>query len=120
MTAWPAATPARRPPDRRGGERHGRVLATPPARGYSLAAGFAGVRVVGSRRTVNGFRLRCVDYRTTGVAGTSTARTTARGTLGYSKVAGIPASFEITSYSRSPAATLFELPPGAIVTGPPK
>lgn len=98
----------------------GEYSRTPPARGYSLAAGFAGVRVVGSRRTVNGFRLRCVDYRTTGVAGTSTACTTARGIPGYVKVAGIPASFEITSYSRSPAATLFELPPGAIVTGPPK
>jgi hypothetical protein len=89
-------------------------------KGYSLAAGFAGVKVLESRRTVNGFRLRCVDYRATGDGGTSTVCTTAQGILGYVRVAGIPTGFEITSYSASPAASLFDLPPGAIVTRPPK
>jgi hypothetical protein len=87
---------------------------------YSLAAGFAGVKVSQSRLTVHGFRLRCVDYRAAGVTGTSTVCTTAQGILGYVKVAGASTGFEIVSYSASPAASLFELPPGAIVTRPPK
>jgi hypothetical protein len=86
--------------------------------GYSLAAGLAGVRITESRRTVHGFRLRCVDYRTPGAGGTSTVCATAQGILGYVKAAGIPAGFEITSYSASPAASLFELPPGASVIRP--
>jgi hypothetical protein len=89
-------------------------------KGYSLAAGLAGVKAFESRRTVSGFRLRCVDYRTAGVAGTSTICATAQGILGYVKVAGIATSFEITSYSASPAASLFELPPGAVVARPSK
>jgi len=66
--------------------------------------------------TVNGFTMSCVDFIASGVAGTSTICTTAQGILGYVKVASDTTSFEITSYSTSPPASLFELPPGATVT----
>jgi hypothetical protein len=82
-------------------------------KGFSVAAGFAGDKVRPSRLTVNGFRLRCIDFRAFGVGGTSRICTTAQGILGYVKVATSPASFEITSYTAAPAAALFRLPPGA-------
>jgi hypothetical protein len=85
---------------------------------YSLAAGFAGVKVSTSRRTVHGFRLRCADFRATGVAGSSTFCVTAAGIPGYVQLAGSTTRFAITSYSASPAASLFGLPPGATVTAP--
>jgi hypothetical protein len=66
-------------------------------KGFSVAAGFAGDKVKASRLTVNGFRLRCVDFRAFGVGGTSRICTTAQGILGYVKVASSPAGFEITS-----------------------
>jgi hypothetical protein len=50
------------------------------------------------------------------VPGTSTICTTAQGILGYVKVASDSTSFEITAFSSSPPASLFELPPGATVT----
>jgi hypothetical protein len=87
---------------------------------YSLAAGLADVKVSESRRTVHGFRLRCVNYRAPSVTGTSTVCATAQGILGYVKVAGSSTGFGIVSYSASPAGALFELPPGAVVTRPPK
>jgi len=83
---------------------------------FSLAAGFAGDAVTSSTMTVNGFPMRCVDFRATGVKGTSTICTTAQDILGYVKVAGDSTSFEIKSYSSSPPASLFRLPPGATVT----
>jgi hypothetical protein len=85
-------------------------------RGFSLAAGFAGDKVTSSTMTVNGFPMSCVDFSTPGEAGESTICTTAQGILGYVKVAGDATSFEIKSYSSSPPASMFELPPGATVT----
>lgn len=83
---------------------------------FSIAAGFAGDKVTSSTMTVNGFALSCVDFNASGVPGTSTICSTAQGLLGYVQVASDATSFEITSYSSSPAASLFELPPGAKVT----
>jgi hypothetical protein len=83
---------------------------------FSLAAGFAGDKVTKSTMTVNGFAMNCVDFVATGEAGTSTICTTSQGILGYVKVAADATSFEIQSYSTSPPASLFQLPPGATVT----
>ncbi len=88
-------------------------------RDFSLAAGVAGDKVTSSSMAVNGFNMQCVDFNAPGVAGTSTICTTAQGILGYVKVASDPTSFEIKSYSGSPSASLFQLPPGAKVTTPP-
>jgi hypothetical protein len=85
-------------------------------RDFSLAAGFAGDKVTSSSLTVNGFSMKCVDLRATGVPGTSRICSTAQGILGYVKVASDASSFEIKSYSGSPPASLFRLPPGAKVT----
>ncbi len=85
-------------------------------KGFSLAAGLAGDKVTSSSMTVNGFAMSCVDFQASGVPGTSTICTTAQGILGYVKVASDSTSFEIQSYSSTPAASLFELPPGATVT----
>jgi hypothetical protein len=84
-------------------------------RDFSLAAGFAGDQVSSSTKTVNGFTLNCVDF-VAGGAGKSTICTTAQGLLGYVKVVGDKTKFEITSYSASPAAALFALPPRARIT----
>jgi hypothetical protein len=83
-------------------------------RDFSLAAGFAGDKVTSSAKTVNGLRMHCVDFRAAGVPGTSRI-CSCQGILGYVKVATDPTSFEIKSYSASPPASLFELPPGAKV-----
>jgi hypothetical protein len=85
-------------------------------RDFSLVAGIAGDKVTSSDMTVNGFSMRCVDFVASGVPGTSTVCTTAQGILGYVKVASNPTSFEIKSYSGSPPASLFALPPGATIT----
>jgi hypothetical protein len=85
-------------------------------RDFSLAAGFAGDKVTSSTMTVNGFQMSCVDFRATGVPGTSTICSTRQGILGYVKVATDDTSFEIQKFSTSPPASLFELPPGAKVT----
>jgi hypothetical protein len=87
-------------------------------RDFSVAAGFAGDKVSTSRLTVRGFGLHCVDFAARGVTGTSRICTTAQGILGYVKVASDATSFEITSYSTSPAGALFRLPPGATITRP--
>lgn len=89
-------------------------------RDFSLAAGFAGDKVTTSDMTVNGFSMHCVDFRAAGVAGTSKICTTARGILGYVKVASDATSFQLKSYSASPPDSLFRLPPGAKVTKPKK
>ena len=83
---------------------------------FSLAAGLIGDKVTSSSMTVNGFALSCVDFETSGVPGTSTICTTSQGILGYVKIASDSTSFEIQSFSSSPSASLFELPPGATVT----
>jgi hypothetical protein len=83
---------------------------------FALAAGFAGDKVTTSTMTVNGFNMSCVDFNASGVPGTSTICTTAQGVLGYVRVASDSTSFAITSYSTSPPASLFELPPGATIT----
>jgi hypothetical protein len=88
-------------------------------RDFSLAAGFAGDKVTSSTMTVNGFSMNCVDFVAPGVAGTSTICSTAQGILGYVKVASDSTSFEIKTFSTSPPASLFELPPGATVTTAP-
>ena len=85
-------------------------------RGFALTAGLAGDSVSSSTMTVNGFSMQCVDFRAPGVPGTSTICTTAQGILGYVKVASNTTTFEIKSYTSSPPAALFELPPGAKVT----
>jgi len=85
---------------------------------FSLAAGFAGDKVTQSTMSVNGFALQCVDFNAPGIPGTSTICTTAQGILGYVKVATDSTTFAIKSYSSSPAASLFQLPPGAKVTTP--
>jgi hypothetical protein len=88
-------------------------------RDFSLAAGIAGDKVTSSTMTVNGFNLNCVDFNAGGVPGTSTICSTDQGILGYVKVAADSTSFEIQSFSTSPPASLFELPPGATVTTAP-
>jgi len=85
-------------------------------RGFALAAGIAGDKVTSSSMTVNGFAMQCVDFQASGVPGTSTICTTAQNILGYVKVASDSTSFELTSYSSSPPASLFSLPPGAKIT----
>jgi hypothetical protein len=83
---------------------------------FSLAAGFAGDKVTSSTMKLNGFSMNCVDFVAKGEPGTSTICSTAQGILGYVKVATDSTSFQIQSYSSSPPASLFELPPGAKVT----
>ncbi len=85
-------------------------------KGVSLVAGLAGDKVTPTSMTVNGFSMSCVDLQASGIAGTSTICTTSQGILGYVKVASDATSFEIQSYSASPSASLFGLPPGATVT----
>jgi len=85
-------------------------------RDFSLAAGLAGDKVTSSTMSVNGFSMNCVDFRASGVPGTSTICTTAQGILGYVKVAADSTSFEITKFSTSPPSSLFQLPSGATVT----
>ena len=51
-----------------------------------------------------------------GWPGTSTICTTPQNILGYVKVAEGSTTFEITNYSGSPDASLFQLPPGATIT----
>lgn len=87
-------------------------------RGFSLAAGIAGDKVSSSRETINGFSMRCVDVKANRAAGTSKICSTAAGVLGYVKVGSDPNSFELQSYSASPAGSLFKLPPGAKITAP--
>jgi hypothetical protein len=84
--------------------------------GVALVAGFAGDNVTTSTMSLNGFDMHCVNLVTQGVAGTSTICSTAQGILGYVKVASDSTSFQITDYSSSPSASLFQLPPGATVT----
>ncbi len=84
----------------------------------SLAAGLAGDKVTTSTMSLNGFDMHCVDLVASGVAGTSTICTTSQNILGYVKVASDSTSFQITNYSSSPDASLFQLPPGATVTTP--
>ena len=85
-------------------------------RTFALAAGFAGDKVSTSTTTVNGFTMNCLDFRASGIPGTSIVCSTAQGILGYVKVAGDPTSFQIKSYTTSPAAALFQLPAGAKIT----
>ncbi len=87
--------------------------------GLALAAGFAGDKVTTSAMTVNGFTMSCVDFGAPGVSGTSTICTAGQDILGYVKVAGDSTSFELTAYSASPPASLFQPPPGATITTEP-
>jgi hypothetical protein len=83
---------------------------------FALAAGIAGDTVTSSNMTVNGFSMQCVDLQAPGVPGTSKICTTPQGILGYVKVATDSTSFEMNTYSTSPSASLFALPPGAKIT----
>jgi len=85
-------------------------------KGVSLVAGLAGDKVTSSMMSLNGFDMNCVDLVAHGVPGTSTICSTSEGILGYVKVASDTTSFQITNYSSSPSASLFQLPPGATVT----
>ncbi len=83
---------------------------------FSIAAGLAGDHVTTSTMSVNGFSLKCVDFTAKGVKGTSTICTTAQNILGYVSVAQQTTSFEIKSYTATPPASAFQLPPGASIT----
>jgi hypothetical protein len=83
----------------------------------SMAGGAVGQHITGSTMTVNGFPLTCADYRPTSTSSTNTVCVTSQGVLGYVKVAVGSSSFEIRSYTASPPASLFAVPPGAKVTG---
>ena len=85
-------------------------------KGVSIVAGLAGDKVTTSTKSLNGFDMQCVDLVAKGVAGTSTICSTSQGILGYVSVASDSTSFQITDYSSSPSASLFQLPPGATVT----
>jgi hypothetical protein len=85
-------------------------------KGVSLVAGLSGDKVTTSTKSLNGFDMNCVDLVAKGVAGTSTICSTSQGILGYVSVASDSTSFEITSFSSSPSPSLFQLPPGAIIT----
>ncbi len=85
-------------------------------RDFALAAGFAGDKISSSTTTVNGFAMQCVDFAASGVVGKSTICTTTTHLLGYVNVASESTGFEITSYTSSPASSLFDLPAGAKVT----
>lgn len=85
-------------------------------KGVSLVAGLAGDKVTTSTMSLNGFDMNCVDLVAKGEPGTSTICSTSQGILGYVKVATVSTTFQITSFSSSPSASLFELPPGATVT----
>ena len=87
-------------------------------KGVSLVAGLAGDKVTSSTMSLNGFNMNCVDLVAHGVPGTSTICSTSQGILGYVKVASDSTSFQITNYSSSPSASMFQLPPGATVTTP--
>jgi hypothetical protein len=84
--------------------------------GVALVAGAAGDKVSTSTMSLNGFSMNCIDLQTPGTSGKSTICTTSQGVLGYVQVVGTSTTFEITSYSSSPAASLFQLPPGAKIT----
>jgi hypothetical protein len=81
----------------------------------AIGAGLAGDKVTTSSRTVNGFAMHCVDLAVK-KQGTSTICTTKQNILGYVKVAEQSTSFEIKSYTASPPASAFQLPPGATIT----
>lgn len=83
--------------------------------GLSIAAGLAGDKVSTSTMSVNGVSLSCVDFNAKG-QGVSTICSTSAGILGYVKVAGNPASFEIKSFTTTPPASDFQLPAGAKIT----
>ena len=85
-------------------------------KGVSLVAGLAGDKVTTSTKSLNGFDMNCVDLVAKGEPGTSTICSTSQGILGYVSVATVSTTFQITNYSSSPAASLFQLPPGATVT----
>jgi hypothetical protein len=85
-------------------------------KGVSLVAGLAGDKVTSSTMSVNGFDMNCVDLVAKGQPGTSTICSTSQGILGYVSVASESTTFQITSFSSSPSASLFQLPPGATVT----
>ncbi|HEY1829159.1 MAG TPA: hypothetical protein VGG38_02830 [Acidimicrobiales bacterium] len=84
--------------------------------GFALAAGFAGDQVSTSTMSLNGFSMNCIDLVTPGTSGKSTICSTSQGVLGFVQTVGDSTSFEITKFSSSPAASLFELPPGAKIT----
>jgi hypothetical protein len=85
-------------------------------KGVSLVAGIAGDKVTNSTMSLNGFNMSCVDLVAQGVAGTSSICTTQQNILGYVKVAQDSTSFQLTNYSGSPSASLFQLPAGATIT----
>jgi hypothetical protein len=85
---------------------------------YSAWAALHKVTVSQSTMTVNGFKLECavVVSGTKPNQSTSEVCVTSQGILGYVSVAAKSADFEIKSYSPSPPASLFQVPPGATVT----
>ncbi len=82
---------------------------------FAIGAGLAGDKVTTSSKTVNGFAMHCVELFAK-KEGTSTICTTQQNILGYVKVAAQSTSFEIKSYTATPPAEAFRLPPGATVT----
>ena len=80
---------------------------------FAIGTGLAGNKVRTSSRTVNGFAMHCIDLFTKGER-TSVICTTRQDILGYVKVGST--SFAIKSYTSSPPASAFALPPGATIT----
>lgn len=82
---------------------------------FAIGAGLAGDKVTTASKTVNGFAVHCVDLFAKR-EGTSTICTTKQNILGYVKVTSQSTSFQIKSYTPSPPASAFALPPGAAIT----
>lgn len=84
--------------------------------GFAVLAGLGGGTVTQSAMTLNGFSLRCLNFKTPADTQPSTICTTPQNLLGYAKLDGSTTAFEIKSYSASPSPGLFALPRGAKVT----
>ena len=85
---------------------------------YSAVAALHGVTIRSSTMSVNGFSLQCAIVTSGSGANASTSKwcVTSQGILGYVSVSQKSADFEIKSYTSSPSASLFALPPGATIT----
>jgi hypothetical protein len=88
-------------------------------------AGLAGISITSSTMTVNGFDLQCIvvtgntgstTTSTGGSASSSTVCVTQQGIIAYAKTSTDSTAFEITGYSTSPPASLFQVPAGATVS----
>lgn len=87
--------------------------------GMQSAAKAGGIRVTPSTKSLAGQNVECVTY-SGGTAGSGgEICVTHDGVLAYVRSAGTGTTFELSSYSSSPPASVFGLPPGATVTKAP-